>query len=69
MHVLSTVNHTQAHYDYIQDVFSASLFDGGHQKKFWSFVKLNITENMGIPILSNTDYLHIISLAKTEVLN
>ena len=33
-----------AHDTYIRDVIGASLLDGGNQKKFWSFVKLNKTE-------------------------
>ena len=40
-----------------------------NQKKFWSFVKLNKTENIGIPILSDTDGLHITDNAKAEALN
>ena len=55
--------------DYIRDVIEASLHDGGNRKKFWSFVRLNRTENMGIPILSDTDGLHITSPAKAEPLN
>ena len=42
-----------AHDDNIWDVIGASLIGGGNQKKFWSFVKLSRTENMGIPILSD----------------
>ena len=57
-----------AHNDYIQDVNGASLLDGGNHKKFWSFVRLNRTESIGIPILSDTDGLHITSQAKAECL-
>ena len=39
------------------------------RKKFWSFVRLNRTENMGIPILSDIDGLHITSPAKAEAPN
>ena len=53
-----------AHDDYIRDVIGASMLDGGSQKKK-PFVRLNRTENMGIPILSDTDHLH----AKAECLN
>ena len=58
-----------AHDDYIRNVIAASLLDRGNQKKFWSFVKLNRTENVGIPILSDTNGLHIINQAKAECLN
>ena len=66
--------HTQkllrtAHDTYIRDVIGASLLDGGNQKKFWSFVKLNKTENMGIPILSDDKGLHITDQAKSKALN
>ena len=58
-----------AHDDYIRNVIGASLLDRGNQKKFWSFVKLNRTENVGIPILSDTNGLHITNQAKAECLN
>ena len=58
-----------AHDEYIHDVIGASLLEGGNQKKFWSFVKLNKTENMGVPILTNTKGLHITDQAKAEALN
>ena len=58
-----------AHDTYIQDVIGASLYEQGNQKKFWSFVKLNKTKNIGIPILSDTDGLHITDNAKAEALN
>ena len=58
-----------AHDDYMQDVIGANLLDGGNQKKFWSFVRLNRTINMGIPILSDIDDLHITEQAKAECLN
>ena len=47
----------------------ASLCEQGNQKKLWYFVKLNKTENIGIPILSDTDGLHITDTAKAEALN
>ena len=54
-----------AHDDYIRNVIGTSLFDRGNQNKFWSFVKLrNRTENVGIPILSDTNGLHFINQAK-----
>ena len=40
----------------------------GNQKKRWSFVKLNRTENVGIPVLSYTNGLHITNQAKAECL-
>jgi hypothetical protein len=40
-----------AHDDYIRNAVEASLLDVGNQK-FWSFFKLNRTENMDIPIYS-----------------
>ena len=58
-----------AHDDYIRDVIGVSLLDGGNQKKCLSFVRRKITENMGIPILSDTGGLHIISLAKADAIN
>ena len=58
-----------AHDDYIRNVIGASLFARGNQKKCWSFVKLNRTENVGIPILSDTNGLHITNQAKTECLD
>ena len=51
-----------AHDEYIRDIIGASLLDGVNQK-FRSFVRLNRIENMGIPILSDQDGLHITSLA------
>ena len=39
-----------------------------NRKKFWSFVKLNRTENVGIPTLSDTNGLHITNQAKAECL-
>ena len=39
-----------AHDDCIRDDIGASLLDGGNQKMFWSFVKLNRTENMGTAV-------------------
>ena len=50
-------------------MIGASLLDRGNQKKFWSFVKLNRTENVGIPVLSDTNGLHITNQAKAEYLN
>ena len=58
-----------AHDTCIRDVIGASLCEQGNQKKFWSFVKLNKTENIGIPILSDTDGLHIMDNAKAEALD
>ena len=48
-----------AHDDYIRNVIGAS-------QKCWSFVKLNRTENVGIPILSDTNGLHITNQAMAE---
>ena len=59
---------TSAHDDYIRYVIGATLL-GGINLMFCSFVKRNITENMGTPILSVTDGLHITSQAKAECLN
>ena len=66
--------HTQqlmrsAHDSYIRDVIGASLLEGGNQKRFWSYVKLNKTENMSVPILSDREGLHITDQAKSEALN
>ena len=66
--------HTQkllrtAHDTYVRDVIGASLLDGGNQKKFWSFVKLNKTKNMETPILSDDKGLNITDQAKSEALN
>ena len=58
-----------AHDDYIRNVIGASLLDRGNQNKFVSFVKLNRTENVGIPILSDTNGLHITNQAKAECLD
>ena len=58
-----------AHDDSIRNVIGASLLDRGNQKKCWSFVKLNRTENVGIPILCDTNGLHITNQAKAECLN
>ena len=58
-----------AHDTYITDVIGASLLDGGNQKKFWSYVKLNRTENIGVPILKDQEGLHITDQAKAESLN
>ena len=58
-----------AHDGYIRHVIGASLLDRGNQKKCWSFVKLNRTENMGIPILSDTNGLYITNQPKAECLN
>ena len=60
---------TSAHDDYIRNVIGASLLDRGNQKKCWSFVKFNRTENLGIPILSDTNGLHITNQAKAEALD
>ena len=60
---------TSAHDDYIRNVIGASLLDRGDEKKCWSFVKLNRTENLGIPILSDTNGLHITNQAKAEALD
>ena len=58
-----------AHDTYIYDVvIGATLCEQGNQKKFWSFVKLNKTKNIGIPILSDADGLHITDNAKAEAL-
>ena len=66
--------HTQqlmrsAHNSYIRDVIGASLLEGGNQKRFWSYVKRNKTENMSVPILSDREGLHITDQAKSEALN
>ena len=58
-----------AHDDYIRNVIGASLLERGNQKKYWSFVKLSRTENVGIPILSDTNGLHITNQAKAECLD
>ena len=58
-----------AHDDYTRNVIKASLVDRENQKKFWSFVKLSRIENVGIPILSDANGLHIINQAKAEWLN
>ena len=58
-----------AHDDYTRNVIKASLVDRGNQKKFWSFVKLSRIENVGIPILSDANGLHIINQAKAGWLN
>ena len=58
-----------AHDDYLRNVIGASLLDRGNQKKCWSFVKLNRTENVGFRILSYTNGLHITNQAKAECLN
>ena len=50
-------------------MIGASPLDRGNQKKCWFFVKLNRTENEGIPILSDTNGLHITNQAKAEGLD
>ena len=67
----ATVTETSdvAHDDYIRNVIGASLLGRGNQKKCWSFVKLNRTENVGIPIVYYTNGLHITNQAKAECLN
>ena len=50
-------------------MIGASLLDRGNQKKFWLFVKFNRTENVAIPIQSDTNGLHITNQAKAECLN
>jgi len=66
--------HTQqqmrsAHNSDISDVIGARLLEGGNQKRFWSYVKLNKTENMSVPILSDREGLHITDQAKSEAIN
>ena len=58
-----------AHDSYIRDVIGASLLEGGNQKRLWSYVKLNKTENMSVPILSDREGLHITDQAKSEALS
>ncbi len=65
--------HTQklmrsAHDTYIRDIICASLLEGGNQKRFWSYVKLHRTKNLGVPILSDREGLHITDQAKAEAL-
>ena len=42
---------------------------GRNQNKCWAFVKLSRTKNLGIPILSDTNGLHIKNQAKAECLD
>jgi len=58
-----------AHDSDIRDVIGVKLLEGGSQKRFWSYVKLNKTENMSVPILSDREGLHITDQAKSEALN
>jgi hypothetical protein len=58
-----------AHDDYIRNVIGASLLDRVNQNKCWSFVNFNRTENVGNPILSYTNELHITNQANAECLN
>ena len=55
--------------NYIRNVIGASLTQGENQKKFWSFVRLNKSENLGIPVLSSQTGLHITDTAKADALN
>ena len=66
--------HTQqlmrsAHDSDIRDVICARLLEGGNQERFWSYVKLNKTESMSVPILSDREGLHITDQVKSEALN
>ncbi len=61
--------HTQklmrsAHDTYVRDIIGASLLEGGNQTRFWSYVNLHRTENLGVPIPSDREGLHITDQAK-----
>ena len=59
----------QAHNTYVSDVIGSSLIEGSNQKKFWSYVKLNHTENIGIPVLQDNHGHHVTNQAKAETLS
>ena len=50
----------------MRNVIGASLLDRGNQRKCWSFVKINKTEHVGIPILTDTNSLHMTNQAKSK---
>ena len=57
----------KAHLDYINNVIGDSLVD--QPKKFWSYVKLMKTENLGIPTLRTSTKLCTSDRDKSEALN
>ena len=59
----------QAHNTYVSDVIGSSLIEGSNQKKCWSYVKLNHTENTSIPVLQDKHGHHVTNQAKAEALS
>ena len=57
----------QAHHNYMEDVLGPSLET--NPKKFWSFVRFQRREAVGIPTLSSNGTNHVTDSAKAEALN
>ena len=57
----------QAYHNYMEEVLGPSL--DNNPKKFWSFIRSQRREAIGIPTLSTNDTNHVTDSAKAEALN